>query len=69
MEGATVLARFKDRPHWVGLSARDELPRCSPRAAKAVADALTRMPGRARPVPVPRTRLSPPTRKVTTTNA
>ena len=34
MEGATVLARFKERPDWVGLSARDDLPRCSPRAGQ-----------------------------------
>jgi glucitol operon activator protein len=46
MEGASVLARFKDRPEWVGRSAREDLPRCSPRAAAAVADALTHMPGR-----------------------
>jgi glucitol operon activator protein len=57
MEGATVLARFKDRPDWVGLSARDPLPQCSPRVAKAVADALTHIPGRRRPTPVPHTRL------------
>jgi len=44
MEGATVLARFKDRPDWVGLSARDNLPQCSPRLAKAVADARTHLP-------------------------
>lgn len=69
MEGATVLARFTDRPDWVGRSARGELPRCSPRAAKAVADALSRMPGRARPVPVPRTRLAGPTRSATRTGA
>ncbi len=55
MEGATVFARFKPRPDWVGLSARDPLPRCSPRLAKAVADARTRVPGRRRPVPAPRT--------------
>ena len=46
MEGASVLARFKDRPEWVGRSAREDLPRCSPRAAAAVADALTHVPGR-----------------------
>jgi glucitol operon activator protein len=54
MEGATVFARFKDRPDWVGLSARDELPGASPRLAAAVADARTRMPGRR--APAPRTR-------------
>jgi glucitol operon activator protein len=48
MEGATVLARFKDRPDWVGLSARDDLPACSPRVAKAVADARAHIPGRRR---------------------
>jgi glucitol operon activator protein len=51
MEGATVLARFKERPDWVGLSARDDLPTCSPRAAKAVADARAHMPGRRRLAP------------------
>ena len=50
LQGATVLARFKDRPDWVGLSARDELPNCPPRVAKAVAEARTQMPGRRRPV-------------------
>jgi len=69
MEGATVLARFRDRPDWVGLRARDELPRCSPRAAKAVADARSRIPGRRRPVPVLRTRPSRPGRGLTRTNA
>jgi len=57
MEGATVLARFKQRPDWVGLSARDDLPRCSPRLAKAVADARTHIPGRRRSAPMPGTRL------------
>jgi glucitol operon activator protein len=52
MEGATVLARFRERPDWVGLSARDALPRCSPRVAKAVADARTHVPGRRRSAPV-----------------
>ena len=56
MEGASVLARFKQRPDWVGLSARDDLPRCSPRLAKAVADARTHSPGRRRPVAAPGTR-------------
>jgi glucitol operon activator protein len=51
MEGATVLARFKERPDWVGLSARDDLPECSPRVAKAIADAKTHVPGRRRPAP------------------
>jgi glucitol operon activator protein len=58
MEGATVLARFTDRPDWVGLSARDPLPRCSTRAAAAVADARTRLPGR-RSAPLPRSRFAP----------
>lgn len=65
MEGATVLARFKERPDWVGLSAGVDLPRCSPRLAKAVADARTHVPGRRRSTSVPRTRLrgSHPTTK------
>jgi glucitol operon activator protein len=50
MEGASVLARFKQRPDWVGLCARDDLPTCSPRLAQAVADARTHIPGRRRPV-------------------
>ena len=45
--------RFKERPDWVGLSARDDLPRCSPRLAKAVADARTHIPGRRKPLPTP----------------
>jgi DNA-binding transcriptional regulator of glucitol operon len=49
MEGATVLARFKHRPDWVGLSARDPLPGSSPRVAAAVAEARTRVPGRRAP--------------------
>ena len=49
MEGATVLARFKERPDWVGLAARDDLPRCSPRLAKAVADARTTYPAAGAP--------------------
>ncbi len=49
MEGATVFARFRERPDWVGLSARDPLPGSSPRLAAAVADARTRMPGRRAP--------------------
>ena len=53
MEGASVLARFKQRPDWVGLCARDDLPRCSPRLAKAVADARTHIPGRRKPLPTP----------------
>jgi hypothetical protein len=53
MEGASVLARFKQRPDWVGLCARDDLPRCSPRLAKAVADARTHIPGRRKPLPAP----------------
>jgi DNA-binding transcriptional regulator of glucitol operon len=54
MEGSTVLARFKDRDDWVGLSAREPLPDCSPRAATAVPDARTRVPGRRAPLPRPR---------------
>ncbi len=50
MEGASVLARFKDRPDWVGLSARNPLPKCSPRLAAAVADARSRVPGLQRSV-------------------
>jgi DNA-binding transcriptional regulator of glucitol operon len=50
MEGSSVLARFKDRPDWVGLPATGRLPGCSPRLAKAVAEARTRIPGRAAPV-------------------
>jgi hypothetical protein len=57
MEGATVLARFKQRPDWVGLSASDDLPRCSRRLAKAVADARTHVPGRRRSAPIPGMRL------------
>jgi glucitol operon activator protein len=49
MEGATVLARFKHRPEWVGLSARDPLPGSSPPVAAAVAEARTRIPGRRTP--------------------
>jgi glucitol operon activator protein len=45
MEGASVLARFKDRQDWVGLPARGDLPDCSPRLAAAVADACSRVPG------------------------
>jgi DNA-binding transcriptional regulator of glucitol operon len=45
MEGSSVLARFKDRPDWVGLSASGSLPRCSPRVARAVAEARKRVPG------------------------
>ena len=50
LEGASVLARFKDRPDWVGLSARNPLPKCSPRLAAAVADARSRVPGLQRSV-------------------
>jgi glucitol operon activator protein len=51
MEGATVFARFRARPDWVGLSGRDPLPGASPRLAAAVADARTRTPGRRAPAP------------------
>ena len=57
MEGSTVLARFKDRPDWVGLPARGPLPGSSTRAAAAVADACTRLPGRRSPLP--RSRFAP----------
>jgi glucitol operon activator protein len=68
MEGATVLARFKDRPDWVGLSARGDLPRSSPRVAKAVADARSRIPGRRRPVAVRPTRIAGSRRGLLTRN-
>lgn len=64
MEGATVLARFKSRPDWVGLSARDPLPRCSTRVANAVADARSHVPGRGAPLR-PRLRFTPPPRPAT----
>jgi DNA-binding transcriptional regulator of glucitol operon len=51
MEGASVLARFKDRPDWIGLPARDPLPGCSSRLVAAVADARSRVPGLQRSVP------------------
>src|SRR3954449_10766098 len=35
MEGASVLARFKDRRDWEGLPARGELPDCSGRVSAA----------------------------------
>ena len=69
MEGATVLARFKDRPDWVGLSTRGDLPRCSARVTKAVADARTHLPGRGKPISGPRTRLDRPVGRRTGTNA
>jgi glucitol operon activator protein len=50
MEGASVLARFKDRSDWVGLSARNPLPGCSPRLVAAVADARSHVPGLQRSV-------------------
>ena len=37
MEGASVLARFKDRPEWIGRSARDPLPGSSPRTSLSLA--------------------------------
>jgi len=58
MEGSTVLARFVARPDWVGLSTRDPLPGCSTRAAAAIADARTPLPGR-RSAPPPRPRFAP----------
>src|SRR3954469_5685328 len=51
MEGASVLARFKDRHDWIGLSARNPLPGCSPRLVASVADARSRAPGLQRSVP------------------
>ena len=57
MEGSTVLARFRDRPDWVGRSARDPLPNCSARVVSAVTDARTRLPGRR--APLPRSRFAP----------
>ena len=68
MEGASVLARFKARPDWVGLCARDDLPRCSPRLAKAVADARTHVPGRRRLTPSPGARI-PESRSTAETNS
>jgi glucitol operon activator protein len=50
MEGASVLARFKDRSDWVGLSARNPLPGCSPRLVAAIADARSHVPGLQRTV-------------------
>ena len=64
MEGATVFARFRDRPDWGGLSARDPLPGCSPRLAAAVADARTRLPGRRAPVVRARSAVLPGVRPV-----
>ncbi len=55
MEGASVFARFKSRPAWAGLCARDDLPGSSPRVAAAIAQARTQLPGRRAPV-TPRTR-------------
>jgi glucitol operon activator protein len=59
MEGTSVLARFKNRPDWVGLSAREPLPGASPRVAAAVAEARTRVPGR-RVASAPATRFVAP---------
>jgi glucitol operon activator protein len=59
MEGASVFARFKSRPAWVGRCARDDLPGSSPRVAAAIAQARTQLPGRRAPV-TPRTRLVAP---------
>ena len=61
MEGASVLARFKNRPDWVGLSAWEPLPGASPRVAAAVAEARTRVPGR-RVASAPATRFVAPER-------
>jgi glucitol operon activator protein len=46
MEGASILARFKDRPDWVGHSARGSLPDCSALLAAAVAEARKQIPAR-----------------------
>jgi DNA-binding transcriptional regulator of glucitol operon len=54
MEGASVLARFRPRPGWVGRSARDPLPGASPRVAAAVAEARSQVPGRRRTAPAAR---------------
>ena len=62
MEGASVLARFKDRPEWIGRSARGELPGSSPRVAAAVAEARSQVPGR-RVLPAPATRFAAPKRR------
>jgi DNA-binding transcriptional regulator of glucitol operon len=62
MEGASVLARFKSRPGWVGLSARDPLPGASPRVAAAVAEARSQVPGRRRTVSAPAMRFVAPNR-------
>ena len=48
MEGASVLARFKDRTDWVGRPASGTLPRCSPRMATAVTEARSHVPSRMR---------------------
>jgi glucitol operon activator protein len=45
MEGSSVLARFKDRPEWIGRPATGPLPNCSSRQAAAVKDACSRVPG------------------------
>jgi len=45
MEGASVLARFKDRDDWVGRTTHSALPDCSPCLAAAVTDACSRVPG------------------------
>lgn len=66
MEGASVLARFKNRPDWVGRSARDPLPAASPRVADAVAEARRQLPGRRAPLP-PRMRFAAPDRERRTT--
>jgi glucitol operon activator protein len=48
MEGASVMARFKDRTDWIGLPASGTLPRCSTRLASAVAEARSHAPGQMR---------------------
>ena len=48
MEGASVMARFKDRTDWIGLPASGTLPRCSARMATAVAEARSHAPGQTR---------------------
>jgi glucitol operon activator protein len=62
MEGASVLARFKSRPDWVGRSARDPLPGASPSVSAAVAEARSQVPGRRSTVSAPAMRSVAPNR-------
>src|SRR3954471_4758517 len=43
MQGASVFARVKNRPDWVGMSARGPLPHCARRLPAAVAEAGSRV--------------------------